>query len=273
MKQTNTQDKTLEDKPEIHYNRDIRYYDYAEGSLSCNLWEDNGKIAENNATALEMKLDVYAKLLDLKKGENVCEIGSGLGTAAKYLSNKHQCYIDAVTISESQADSQVDTRLVNHHCSDWKDWIGKYDKVYSDGCLVHAKRCQQEFFNKMFELTKPGGICLIKEMFNTEPLRITRDQCNFIGKTFNWSGEYKPIRKNLYWAKKAGFTDVQVHKIPIENYIKTMNRWHVMMRRNKNIMRSIDPDQYALDYLTWSVYIEMMQQGSVEVGVLVCRTP
>jgi cyclopropane fatty-acyl-phospholipid synthase-like methyltransferase len=258
---------TLADRQAYHYNRKISYYDYAEGSLSCNIWKED---TVNNEQALHNKLDWYSELLDLRAGNRVCEVGCGLGKASEYLSSKVVCDIDAITISKEQAGKK-DLDRVKYIHSDWKDWEGQYDKVYSDGCLVHAKGCQQEFFDKMYSLTKPGGICLVKEMFHTEPLIITREQCKFISETFKFSGEYKSIRENVEWAEKAGFK-VTVHKIPIENYVKTMTRWQERMRYFKEEMLAIDAEQYQLDYLTWTTYMEMMRQGSVEVGVLVCQT-
>lgn len=84
-----------------HYDELDNYY--------RDIWGDNvhhGYWAtgqESVDEAVEALIDLIANRLNLKPGQQVCDIGCGYGATAQYLAQRHQLHVTGLTVSAAQA--------------------------------------------------------------------------------------------------------------------------------------------------------------------------
>lgn len=151
--------------------------------------------------------------------------------------------------------------------STWENWGGVYDKVYSDGCLVHQRKLQKEFFR--FNYQSCVNRALIKELHLAK--RIPLSICKKLNKTFGGTGQYRGLDHDIRDLKSVGFKRIDVHSWPIENYIKTITVWLEEMEKSRDVMCAIDADKYELDVATWKLNLILMEEGVFRMDVLVCH--
>ncbi len=154
---------------EIHYDIGNDFY----GALldpcmqyTCGYWED----AENLNDAQENKLDLICRKLMLKPGEEVLEMGCGWGGFAKYAAANYGCHVTAVNISREQVGyareycKGLPVKIIH---SDYRDVMGKFDKVVSIGMLEHVGFKNYETFMKhVHDNMKLDSIALIHSIGN-----------------------------------------------------------------------------------------------------------
>ncbi len=122
-----------------------------------------------NDTTLEQaqyhKYDALCKKLQLKKGDEVLEIGCGWGGFACHAATHYGCNITGVTISQEQLnyalkrvkdaglEAQIALRL-----QDYREIIGKFDHIVSIEMLeAVGDKFLPVYFKKCNELLKPNG--------------------------------------------------------------------------------------------------------------------
>lgn len=244
---------------------------------SCALWNYD---TETYTQAVDNKIRKYIELLDLQPGETGCEFGFGHGYTAREFVRKTGCNIDALNIVPAEVAylKQFESNSLKAYLSDWADWQGNYDFVYGDGSLVHAESPNQDgskqraYFQKAWDLLKPGGRALIKEMFFTSENPISIRECKNIKETFR-VGEYTTLEKAVSLATDVGF-EVETHNIPIWNYLLCLKDWVGHFEKNKDIMWNIDKDRWRLDFETYKYRFPMLlERGAFRVDILLCRRP
>ncbi|XP_017460771.1 PREDICTED: phosphomethylethanolamine N-methyltransferase-like [Rhagoletis zephyria] len=105
--------------------------------------------------------------LELKPGQRVLDIGSGLGGHDFYMAAEYGVYIDAVDLSKNMMDiamayhaqkpaikDRINFRLCDVMTTDFPE--AYYDVVYSRDALLHIKD-KPALFAKFFKWLKPGG--------------------------------------------------------------------------------------------------------------------
>ncbi|KAJ6221420.1 hypothetical protein RDWZM_007232 [Blomia tropicalis] len=105
--------------------------------------------------------------LDLKPGQKVLDIGSGLGGHDFYMAEKYGVYIDAVDLSKNMMDlavtyhkqkphikDQINFRLCDVTVTEFPE--NYYDVIYSRDALLHIKN-KPHLFAQFFRWLKPGG--------------------------------------------------------------------------------------------------------------------
>jgi cyclopropane-fatty-acyl-phospholipid synthase len=111
------------------------------------------------------KMELVAKKLDLKPNMRILDIGCGFGSFAQHLSNKYDVYVTGVTLSKEQkiyADKYCHHPKVTIELKDYRHVEGKFDRVFSVGCLEHiGRKNYHEYYDKCYELLKNDGIMFI----------------------------------------------------------------------------------------------------------------
>lgn len=264
---------------ENHYDSSIRFYEYLENlrSYSCNWWLDKygNVVADNNNKAAVNKWKYYADKLQLNSSMRVLELGCGWGHMAAYFHEIYGCEIVGLNVSQGQIDYARET-----HSKDiiftklaWQDLAGRgdFDVVIADGCLVHARGQQDEFFKRVSDHLKSDGTALIKEMHLKHILRgRSQAMCAQIGQTFDMTGEYRLYREDRESARRAGLV-VDHEQIDIKNYVLTLEEWMRRMEEDEEVMRQIDSDKYDLDLATWITVRQMMLEDIFTMDVMLCR--
>lgn len=104
---------------------------------TCGYW--NG--AETLDEAQENKLDLVCRILNLKTGDRVLDIGCGWGSFAQYAAEKYGAEVVGITVSKEQAklarercnDLPVEIRL-----EDYRSVDEKFDHIISLGMFEHV---------------------------------------------------------------------------------------------------------------------------------------
>lgn len=257
-----------------HYAAPARFYEYL-GSLksySCNLW---GPGIETNDQAAVFKWDWYARLLGLKPGARVLELGCGWGGMAGHFAREYGCKVTALNVSRDQLNEAweryPEVCFVNIPWQKAHEDLPAFDHVVSDAALVHARGQQDEFFSTVARHLAPHGTALVKEMHLTRVMRgRTQAMCAQLGHTFGMTGEYRLYRQDRESARTAGLV-VEHHDMGIQNYIPTFEGWISEMEKNEAVMRAIDSQKYDLDMMTWITALQMVREGLFSMDVMLCR--
>jgi len=261
-----------------HYNNIPKYYDYLGKlkSYSCNLWYDNLWAAATNDDAAVRKWQKFAEYLDLKATDRTLEIGCGWGESAKYLKKAYGSDITAVNITEEQITyaKKKNPKKVKFFHKGWEDLDaneeGQFDKIYSDGCLVHQRGLQKMFFERQKELLKPNGKILIKELHINDNRSISLKECKALNKTFYGTGQYRFLEEDVGDLENLGF-DVVTHTWPISNYDKTIDEWLKEMDKDKVSMSQINEDQRLLDVATWELNRRLFARDVFRMDIMTCQ--
>lgn len=111
------------------------------------------------------KYDALCKKLQLKKGDEVLEIGCGWGGFACHAAAHYGCKVTGVTISQEQLnyghqrakDAGLET-LIDLRLQDYREITGKFDHIVSIEMLeAVGDKFLPVYFKKCNELLKPNG--------------------------------------------------------------------------------------------------------------------
>jgi cyclopropane-fatty-acyl-phospholipid synthase len=116
------------------------------------------------------KYDRLCRLLHLKPGDHVLEIGSGWGGNAIYMAKTYGCKVTSLTISEEQhklAVERVEAAGLSHKVQillqDYRMLEGSYDKIVSVEMLEAVGfKFMDGYFKKCHDLLKKNGILALQ---------------------------------------------------------------------------------------------------------------
>tara|TARA_B100000963_G_C22574234_1_gene647591 strand:- start:24 stop:1229 length:1206 start_codon:yes stop_codon:yes gene_type:complete len=132
---------------------------------SCGYWKEETKTLEE---AQENKIQHIIKKLDIKKNQQVLDIGCGWGGLCFEIAKKFDCEVTGVSLSTNQInyckekarnlglENQVKFELL-----DYRLVKGNYDRIVSVGFGEHiGVKFYNTFFKKINSILKPSGIFL-----------------------------------------------------------------------------------------------------------------
>ena len=116
------------------------------------------------------KYDYICKKLQLKKGENLIDVGCGWGGMMFYALQNYGVRCEGYTLSKKQydyVDNNIKKRNLSHllkvYLKDYREIHGKFDKFVSIGMFEHiGKKFYPIFFDIVKKSLKPKGIGLIQ---------------------------------------------------------------------------------------------------------------
>ena len=263
--------KRLKEYSARHYDEaPLEFFEYLGKSLgySCPIHEEE----TTNDEALINKCKKYVQLGRVKSGHRICEWGQGWGAFCKYVTENFNVDYTCFNVSKEQTEyCKEHNKKAKFYNKSLHDSFGKYDRLFSDGNLVHQRGRQQEFFDKAYESLEEGGIFLCKDMFAVPVTKIPQQVCRGLNMTFFGSGEYRTLDEAEANARKAGFRIVKAHEIWIDSYIRTMELWLEEMIKNKERMMELNAQKYTRDYLTWNLFINLFKLGYFELWIMICH--
>jgi cyclopropane-fatty-acyl-phospholipid synthase len=225
----------------VHYEQPAEFfYRWTGGDwnvYSCNLWYDD---VTTDTASQEAKLDLFARLMNLKPGMRILDVGCGWAGPLVYLSKKYGVKGVGLTLSPMQK-AAADARIRQHdvdveiHVCHWDDYDDEqpFDAIYTDEVIVHFYYLR-EFFQKANRLLCPGGMMVNKEFHYTSSQykKPSRGEI-YMNETYGFTGNYRTLHEELSMLDAAGFELREVVNIPLEHYQKTMNRWLTLMHENR----------------------------------------
>jgi len=133
-------------------------------TYSSGLFNAPGQTLER---AQEIKFDRVIDLLELQGGEHILEIGTGWGSLAQRLAERHSCQFLGVTLSGEQLAfarrrlAQALSGRCELRLQDYRDVHGTFDRIVSIEMLEAVGEAYwPAFFAHLRERLRPGGIAV-----------------------------------------------------------------------------------------------------------------
>ena len=176
-------------------------------------------------------MDLVGRKLKLKPGMKVLDIGSGFGSAAKYLATKFGVSVTCYNISAEQVDfareacKGLDITIIQ---DDYRKATGEFDAVYSIGFFEHVgSRNHREYFGVVDRCLKPDGLTLLH----------TITVADHQPKTDRWLNKYIfPGGELPYVAElvtsPSGIFVVEDLQTFAKSYVKTLHCWQLNFNKN-----------------------------------------
>jgi tocopherol O-methyltransferase len=145
-----------------HYDQLDRYYREIWGDhVHHGYWATGSHSVEE---AVEALINLLADRLDLRPGQQLCDIGCGYGATAHYLAGRHNLRVIGLTISGAQAEqSRARVATAGEVSILQMDWLANglasnaFDHSYAIESTEHMPD-KQRFFDEAFRTLKPGGL-------------------------------------------------------------------------------------------------------------------
>ena len=227
------------------------------------------------------KLNRILQLLNLRDGDYVLEIGCGWGGLALYLAEKHNIFLEGITLSKEQLSyAKSITRqlnsssLISLSLTDYRDVHKMYDRVVSVEMIeAVGEEYLTEYFNKIKECLKPGGTAVIQAITIDEDRfdRYKRSP-DFIQKHI-FPGGFLTTKTMMHDLAKNSKLDLCHVECFGESYARTLHQWRTNFLSNW-------PEIHKMGYdikfkRMWDYYLAYCEGGfkakSIDVGLYVFR--
>ncbi|BCD96971.1 SAM-dependent methyltransferase [Marinagarivorans cellulosilyticus] len=240
-----------------HYEVEPEFFRIVTGgewnNYSCSMWEEGFTLTQ----AQEKKLDEFARMMGLKKGMRILDVGCGWGGPLVYLCKKYGVEGHGITISP-MAIPIAEERAKKHNVNatfevvHWKNLRAQeqFDCVYSDEVVVHFNDLGG-FFKKAHQLLKPGGMMVNKELhFRHSKHKHAMDKLSqHINKVYAYTGNYRTLSDELKLVDSNDFQLEEVLDIPISDYKKTIsNCWLKQLNDNRSKLERMTNKKHVQDF-------------------------
>lgn len=220
------------------------------------------------AEAQKAKFRRIAERLDLGPSDRVLEIGCGWGGFALFAARFYGCRVDGITISDNQfafaqnaAREQGLTHLVSFYRMDYRDIVGRYDKIVSIEmfeAVGHAYHCS--FFAALDRLLAPGGVVFLQFIaIHDQRYTAYLREGDWIRKHIFPGGLLPSLTRTLEAMRDAsGFTVRWVDAIG-PHYARTLQLWQANFLACRGELEALGYD--APFQRTWSLYFAYCEAG------------
>ena len=236
-------------------------------TYSCAIFESPGTTLAEASTA---KYERVCRLLDLRPGDHLVEIGTGWGGFALHADSRHGCRVTTTTISRAQhglAQRRVREAGLEKQVTvlgeDYRDLRGTYDKLASIEMIEAIGHEQYGIFHqKCRELLAPGGRAVIQAItIAEERYEAARREVDFI-KRYIFPGCCIPSRGVLASAAQAaGLHTLRVDEMGL-HYAETLRRWRGNLLENRRAILALGFDETFLRL--WEFYLCYCEGGFLE---------
>jgi cyclopropane-fatty-acyl-phospholipid synthase len=230
---------------ELFLDRDRQY--------SCAYFYDSSD--DLDTAQLNKKRHIAAKLL-IRPGQRVLDIGAGWGGLALYLAGECGADVTGLTLSAEQHKAAVLRAAaaglsdrVRFHLRDYREEVGRYDRIVSVGMFEHVGiNHYNAFFTKLKSLLAPDGVALLHSIGRMDGPGSTHPWIRkyiFPGGYFPALSEVVPVVER----SKLWITDVEILRL---HYAETLRSWRRRFERNRDRLRSIYDERFCR---MWEMYL------------------
>jgi len=239
-----------------HYDLSDRLYELfldRDRQYSCAYFYDSSD--DLDTAQLNKKRHIAAKLL-IRPGQRVLDIGAGWGGLALYLAGECGADVTGLTLSTEQhkaamlraAAAGLSDR-VRFHLRDYREEVGRYDRIVSVGMFEHVGiNHYNAFFTKLKSLLAPDGVALLHSIGRMDGPGSTHPWIRkyiFPGGYFPALSEVVPVVER----SKLWITDVEILRL---HYAETLKSWRRRFERNRDRLRSIYDERFCR---MWEMYL------------------
>ena len=236
---------------ELFLDKDLQY--------SCAYFSSEQDTLEQAQTNKKNRL--AAKLL-LEPCKHVLDIGSGFGGLAMHLARAFGVDVVGLTLSEEQlqvsqtrADAAGLADKAKFKLRDYREEIGRYDRIVSVGMFEHVGQSHfDEFFLKLRDLMTDDGVCLLHSIGRMGPPGVTSP---WLVK-YIFPGGYAPsLSETLTAIERAGLwvTDIEILRL---HYAETLKHWHSRFQFNRDKVRALYDERFCRMF---EFYLQLCEIG------------
>lgn len=235
---------------------------------SCAFYERPGMTPVEASRA---NLDRVCRLLDLRRGERVLELGSGWGPFALHAAEHYGAHVSTVTLSQSQRD-HIEQRARERQIADrvavivrdYRDVRGTWDKVVSMEMVESIGAAHlDDFTGQIGRLMRPGGLALVQAITTTARLfPVERYSSTFLNEMIFPGGHTPSVEAILDAAAHTQLRPVAVYDITA-HYPPTLRAWRERMERNWPRIAALGRFDDRFRRL-WTLYFSWCEAGFLE---------
>jgi cyclopropane-fatty-acyl-phospholipid synthase len=208
--------------------------------------------------AQQQKVDHILRKLQLKKGMNLLDIGSGWGTLLIKAAKEYGITGLGITLSQQQfehsnkaakaagVDDKVRFELINYQDLAERDIL--FDRIVSVGMFEHVgRKNQDEYFKAVAKMLKPGAISVLHSITN----RVETTVDPWIDKYIFPGGYIPATRQVVKTLPDHGFDLIDYENLRI-HYAMTLEEWLGRFEKHKKEVLKMYDDRF---YRMWRLYL------------------
>ncbi len=257
-----------------HYDIGNRLYELMLGktmAYSCGIFR---KANESLDAAQERKFDSICRKLQLKKSDQLLEIGSGWGGFAIYAARKYGCRITTITISEQQfvyAQQAIRKarleKLIDLKICDYRTLEGQYDKIVSiEMAEAIGFRYFDTYFGQLGRLLKPEGLAVLQYITFPESRFEQYLKNTDFSQIYIFPGSCllsnHEVMKSLHRTSDLLLNDLETMG---QHYATTLRKWRLNIEKNRKELQQLGYDDKFLR--KWIYYLCFCEAGFAERAI------
>jgi cyclopropane-fatty-acyl-phospholipid synthase len=213
---------------------------------------------DDSLETLQMnKLERICRKLRLCQGVRLLDIGCGFGGLLVFAAERYGITGTGITVSHAHCDrgnAEIRRRGLSDRISlefrEYRQVRDRYDSIVSVGMMEHVPRSEyDEYFRKIAEALKPGGIGLVHTIGCTASVN---EHDPFIQKYIFPDSNQPRLSEIAASMEKAGLAILDVENI-IRHYSHTLLGW---LRRFQENRSALDSNRYnAVFQRMWEYYL------------------
>jgi cyclopropane-fatty-acyl-phospholipid synthase len=233
-----------------HYELGDDLYEHMLGdtlAYTCAYWKGCSTLDE----AQEKKFDLIAKKAGLKKGMRVLDLGCGWGGFSRYIAKNYGVEVVAVNLSEKQcvyAQKLCEKLPVEVRNQDYRDVVGKFDRIISIGLMEHVGYKNYRGFMELIErcLTEEG-LALVHTIGRDTTAVTTEAWIN----RYIFPHGHLPSITQIGQSIEGLFVMEDWHNLNV-NYDSTLVAWFNNFEKNWDKIKANYPDPF---FKMWKYYL------------------
>jgi cyclopropane-fatty-acyl-phospholipid synthase len=220
------------------------------------------------------KLDVICRKLDLQRGDELLEIGTGWGGLAMHAAGNYGCRVTTTTISARQLEYAVERireaglqDRITVLDRDYRDLEGQFDKLVSVEMIeAVGLGFLDEYFRACSARLRPHGRMLLQGIVIADRLyEQARQSVDFIQKYIFPGGALPSL--GAIQASVARATDLQIVNLQDigQDYARTLREWRGRFLLQLHAVRQLG---YSEEFIRmWEYYLAYCEGGFLERAI------
>ena len=256
-----------------HYDLSAEFYQlFLDEDLqySCAYFNKLGAVETNLDKAQQQKKIHIASKLMLSPGMRVLDIGSGWGGMGIFLAQELGANVSGITLSEPQLKVSIEKakssgviRDLNFYLRDYRDQVGKFDRIVSVGMFEHVGvGYYGQYFSKINMLMEKDGIALLHTIGRQGPPSVTDPWI----RKYIFPGGYIPALSEIVPVIEQKGLQIADIEFLGEHYAETISHWRRRFKLNRKRIQSMYDEKFCR---MWEFYLAGSEVSFRHMGMTV----